>query len=284
MLFRDAVSETFKHLGGRRGKRNRLAADVTNTATTLSFDFDLTGLTAGGHLELVDGDTYERVYVWAVNPDAKTAEVERGFEGTTAQAFTAGAHVIVSPVHTVDEVMKAIKAELRSLPGQGFHRQNEASVAYDYTDNTFPLSGLSNYTSIYGVQYDHAGRTHWLRGWRIDHDLLIPHETLPAPLTATILYRDTYTLPNALSDDLEAVCGLPESAHDILPLGAAARLMNEPEARRTDISAQGGSRRGQEVTHTDLVRRGATLKLQRDERIAEEVNIQRTRWRPRIRF
>jgi hypothetical protein len=85
-----ATSETYTINGyDVRGRTYSLAADITNSATTLSVT-DLSWCQVGDVLELDDGTNTERVEVTAapsLAPTPDTVTIRRGREGTSGTAF-----------------------------------------------------------------------------------------------------------------------------------------------------------------------------------------------------
>ena len=76
-------------LSGTVEERNKLAAPVTATATTVVFLYELNGIRSGSIIQVGS----ELMYCWEVNVGTKTATVERAFNGTTAIAHLTNAAI-----------------------------------------------------------------------------------------------------------------------------------------------------------------------------------------------
>jgi hypothetical protein len=80
-------------LSGTVEARNLLTSTLTSADTSVVVTYPLEGLRAGQVLEIDS----ELMYIWATDAPTKTLTVQRGFNGTTAAAHTAGAIITVSP-------------------------------------------------------------------------------------------------------------------------------------------------------------------------------------------
>jgi hypothetical protein len=81
-------------LAGTVEERNRVATGIDASTTTVTFEFALSGLREGSVFEIGS----EQFYVWTVNSSAKSAVVQRGFNGTTAASHSAADIVTVNPL------------------------------------------------------------------------------------------------------------------------------------------------------------------------------------------
>jgi hypothetical protein len=98
-------------------------------------------------------------------------------------------------------------------------------------------------------------------------------DTVPAA-NRDVLVR--YTAPlgplTALEDNAQEVTGLEGPAHDIPPLGAAIALAAPRDIRRTDMFAQGDTRRAEEVPAGSPQSAVRALMALRDRRISAELS------------
>ena len=240
-----------------RDQMNKLAAPVTASDTTLSFTYGLKGLTEGSYVAF----GLEIVYVWSVDGPAKTAVVERGQLGSTAAAAAAGALVWVNPLFSDFSIFTALNEELRaySAPTIGLYRIRTVDLVYSPVRSGYDLAGVTDLIDIVNVEavgYLLGDRTR-LGSWRLlrnqstgdftsGHALILYSGGYPGrPMRVT--YKAPLSPLATLTDDVAAVTGLHTEAHDIPPLGAAARLLAPREARRSETDTQPESRAAAEV-------------------------------------
>jgi hypothetical protein len=260
-------------LASGRQELNRLTGTITNAATTLTIDF-AAGSIQTGALIAID---LELLYVWSVS--GSTVTVQRGMQGSTAAAHTAGAIIYVNPIVPDFHVFAALNDELASLSGP----------LYRVKTATFTAGIASAYNlaadveRILAVQYSAIGPEQaWPRLTR--WDLLQNQDTgvfasgvalrlyeLPDPgRTVRVTYAADLGSLAALTDDVQTATGLPASANDIPPLGAAARLLAAREARRSSVDAQPEARQAQDVPPGTARSASAQLFALRDRRLKEE--------------
>jgi hypothetical protein len=85
-----------------------------------------------------------------------------------------------------------------------------------------------------------------------------------------VRYRAPFGSLTALDDDVLADTGLPATAHDLPPLGAAVRLVAGREVKRNFTEAQGEPRRAEEVPPTATLQSSRELLRIRQQRIVAE--------------
>jgi hypothetical protein len=85
---------------------------------------------------------------------------------------------------------------------------------------------------------------------------------------------------SAFTDDVDVVedVGLPASAIDIAPLGAAGKLTGVREILRTNIGTQNQPRRAEEVPPGATIQTGMQLMQLRDRRLSQEATRLLGRW------
>jgi len=252
----DLIERTRWHLNtGQTEQQNRLTGSLDTAATSLTFDFDLSGIRAGAVIHL----GLESMYVWeVVSTTSHIVTVQRGFGGTTAATHAAGDLVEVNPRFSNFTILQALNDELRSLTGLGLYQVGIASFTFDGTARTYDLS--SDLIEVLEVRYDSSGTTN---RWPVitDFEVLRDMDTtkfasgiairldgrVESQRTVRVRYRKPYGLLSSLSDDAATVTGMHPEALDIPPLGAAAMIAQSREVRRTDTFAQGDTRRSNEV-------------------------------------
>ena len=98
-------------LSGTVEARNLLTTTLTSVSTSVVVTYPLEGLRTGQVLEIDS----ELMYIWATDVPTKTLTVQRGFNGTTAAAHTAGAIITVNPRFPRAQVLESINDELADL-------------------------------------------------------------------------------------------------------------------------------------------------------------------------
>lgn len=255
----DLISETKRHLQSfQREPMNKLSAAVVAGSTSLSFSYDTTAIQAGAHLQI----GLELVYVWSVDTATKTAVVERAQLGSTATAHAAGAVVTVNPKFPDFAIFKAINDELADLssPMNGLYAVRALDLSATSNSSGYDLAGATDLMEILDVRQKHPGNP---RTWSPVTNFELHRNTsttdFPSGLGLTlhegvwpgrpirVLYRASFSPLTALTSDVEVVSGLPASAHDIPPMGAAVRMVAPREIKRNFTESQGEPRRAQEV-------------------------------------
>lgn len=284
----DLVAQTEEHLlAGARDELNQLAATVDTDDTEWSFTYELSGVQQGAYVSV----DLEIVYVWDTNDSAKTATVQRGMLGSTPAAHTGGSIAYANPKFSKWAITKALNQEIVDLsaPPNGLFRPRTFTTTTSPVAMTYPIPvDNDDIIDVLDIRYDAPGAEHaWPRVTRYEYRILrgLPTATESGSASGlslrvnTAMYpgRDllvTYSAPflplAALADDVEDVTGLPTSAVDIPPLGAAARLMGVREARRAFVEDEVDSRRANEVPPGSAAKAAAVLLSILDGRIKTE--------------
>ena len=255
----DLVSESKRHLlSQQREPLNKLQTTITNSATTLAFTYDLTSLQAQSYVEI----DLEVMYVWSVDASAKTAVVERAQVGSVAAAHSAGAVVRVNPKFPDFAIVKALNDDLADLssPANGLFAVRTVDITSSGSKVGYDLTGTTGLIDIIEVRYDErGGYRSWpvVPSWSLARGVdatafasgltLNLHSGPTSGRTVNVLYKGAFSPLVNLSDDVLTVAGLPLTAHDLPPLGAAMRLVAPREIKRSFPEAQGEPRRAQEV-------------------------------------
>lgn len=293
------IDQTRRHLlSGRITERNTLAANYTAGSGSMTLTGDLGGIVANSIISV----GLNTLYVSAVTASTKTATVIGGQDGSTDANASSGALVRVNPRFPDWAIYDALCMELLDLsaPGQLFQ---VATVDLTATDQTvgYDLAGVTDLIDVIEVRGHNTASTAKDYGqtakidYRLDRNadtavfpsgyslqLLGTNSTLigaswgiallgvGTSQAIRVLYKKGFTAPVNLTDDL-ALTGLPTTAYDIPPIGAAARLMMPMEVRRNDLTAQGDTRRAAEVPPGAVANAAKTLMAWRSQRLAVEV-------------
>lgn len=290
----DLVTEAQRRfLSDLREETDTLGVGLTSTAASLS-------LTAGQSLGSIQPEAvlqidYELMFVTNA-PSPAGIQVLRGYAGSVPASHTAGALIVVNPRFPVVDIIRCFNEELDDLsaPPNGLYQVNEITLSYnpviagyDATDSVTgaPLDPTTYLDTIEVRAHEYGPAQRW------------PHTPLPqvqilrnadstqfpsgtafrfdgvgyAGRPIRILYKSTYNSNLVFgTDDILGVSGLHTQAHDILTLGAAYRLMQWRELKRSFTETQSEPRRAQEVPVGSSLTAVKGIMQMRSDRIAAE--------------
>lgn len=268
-------------LGNQRETLNKLASAVTSTSqTTLTFSYDIDGIKEGAEIEL----GYEKVYVWSTNSSAKTAEVERGYGGTSASTYSVGQLVIVNPRISKQEIVDQMNYELADLssPMNRLFQVDYLDLEGDPAQVGYDIDA-SEIIEVLDIRYEHPTFNDWPRitNWNLSRNqstddfasgaALLINEVIFTGSTIRVQYSKAFSsLSSSATSSVEAQTGLPSSAVDILHLGAALRIFSTREIARNYMGAQPDPRRAEEVPPGATSASVRDLRLLHDRRVKEE--------------
>lgn len=268
-------------MGSRRDLTGQMsAANMSDSATTLTLAAAIVGLAVGNVVEV----DLELMYVTAL-PTSTTPTVIRGYAGSQPSDHLASAIVRVNPVAPAHMILANINATLRSLssPASGLARVGTVDIDTNQGNDGYNLNVDDGYISVRGVRWRTNNNGLWekvpFQKWAV----LPGADTDDFPSGVAIVFNDppsAYTcrvyvdyafgeLSDAAEDPVSAT-GLPSTALDLLELGAAIRSVEGREIARTDLSAQGDSRRPEEVPAGSARLSTSLLDRRFQARLAEE--------------
>ena len=247
-------------LTGSREPRNKLTTTINDSIQTITFDYDLAGLSDGSKVSI----DLEDMYVWSANTSSKTASVQRGDFGSTAAAHTAGAIATINTRFSDAQILRAVNDELAALssPSNGLYQMKSVDVTYSASVNGYDMVGATNVLSIWQLRYKATGpEKDWpllaSTLWKHQRDLstsefasgqaVFIHDYAQPGNAVRIWYRAPFTALTATTDNVATVAGLHAEAHDLLSIGAAIRLTAGREIKRNFDESQGDTRRADEV-------------------------------------
>lgn len=279
-LVADLVNATRQHLQSTsRDELNKLnGAIATAGATTLTVEFAAGGIQRGALLDI----DLELFHVWSVA--ALVATVDRGFLGSTATTHADDSLVRVNPRFSNFHIFSALNEELAALssPENGLFRVRTVDLTYNASRHGYDLTGVTDLIDILEVRWKGYLSGDWplLTSYTVARDMatsefasgygLLLYDGAGPGRTLRVRYKAPYIAMAALSENVENITFLHAQAHDILPLGAAARLLAAREARRAMIDAQPESRQAEEVPPGANRQAAGGLLALRDMRIREE--------------
>lgn len=242
-------------LSGTVEERNKLATTVTSADGQIVMTYDLGGFREGSVLEIDS----ELMYVWSSVPSTKTLVVERGYDGTTAAAHTAGAVAVVNPRFPRQQMLDALNADLDDLSStmNGLFRVVAQDISYNGSDRQINLTSASNIIDLLDVRLRYLADDYpVIRKVRLQRNLptadfasgiaIVFDEAVMAGTLRVVTKRE-FTRVTAEANDMQTVAFLPVTCEDILEMGVILRMMNSREIKRNFIESQGDTRRSDEV-------------------------------------
>lgn len=267
-------------LSGAREELDILAVAIPDgAATTLTVTDAANGIQAGAEIEV----DLERMYVRSVA--GTTVTVRRGYRGSTPVAHAIGADVIVLPKFPKARILREINNELSSLssPTNGLYRTIPLNLTWQGTTVGYDLAGVTDIEDVLSVQWQGYTGKEWHPVPPMHYRLARSQQTTDFPSglalffnspvsgrAVRVVYKSPFSPLSTLTEVVETVTGIPATAVDIPPMGAAINLAAPGEVRRTFTDAQGDPRADEDVppgARTNSVR---WLMAQRQRRINEE--------------
>ncbi len=257
----DLVNETVRRL---MPSQMDLSCELNGAVTATTDSVVLSGSVASANtvspgMVLSVGLECMKVFEWTQN--SLTAGVWRGTTGSTAASHAGGSHVFINPKFTQFDIMGALNEELDALSGPTVLFQvktltityNPVFVGYD-----FPVQG--DFYDVLAVRYKIAPPTHNylpIRKWSVLPNMTDP--TYPSGWTLILYdggwpglpmhvwYSCGFTHLTSLTQNVQTIAGLPVTANDIPPIGAAIRLVVGREVKRNFIESQPDPRKAPET-------------------------------------
>jgi hypothetical protein len=265
-------------LSGTVEERNKLATTVTSADGQIVFTYDLGGFREGSVLEIDS----ELMYIWSSVPSTKTLVVERGYDGTTAAAHTAGANTVVNPRFPRQQMLDALNADLDDLSStmNGLFHVVAQDISYNGTDRQINLTSASGVIDLLDVRLRYLASDYpMIRKVRLQRNLptadfasgvaIVFDEAVMAGTLRVVTKRE-FTRVTAEANDMQTVAFLPVSCEDIVEMGVILRMMNGREIKRNFIESQGDTRRSEEVPPGSTRDSLSNIQRLRRERITSE--------------
>lgn len=280
------IDQTRDYLMSNHGEElNRLSAPYTAGGTTLSFQFPLGGIREGARLS-IGTNTF---YVWQVS--GSTATVQGGFDGSVDANAASGTIVRVNPRFTDYQILRELNNDLTDLcsPANGLYQLVSREFPLDITQIGYDMPNLDGFISVLEVRVQ-GGSTEqdWPRvpttKYRIQRFApSVGPEAFPSGTafylydtmgavngdTIAITYRREFTRLTSSASTLDST-GVPLSAYDLPPLGAAINLLSGREVKRAFTESQGDPRRATEVPNGAVTASANALRLRRAQRVQAE--------------
>ena len=279
------VDRTVRQLmSGTVEERNKTVGALTATSTTISFQYDLNGMRAGGVIQIDN----ELMYVWEVFSGSKTVTVERAWNGTTAVTHVSGSVAIVDPRFPRSQILEAINAEIDDLssPMNGLYQIKSLELNYNGTWNMINLPTTDRIIDLVSVTVRYIATDYpVIRKCRLIRDL--PNDDFSAGYAIRfdeqvragrmiVVYKAPFTNVTTEAQNLQNIAGFPTTAEDILIMGAQIRLVSPREVKRNFTESQGDTRRSEEVpTGSVSSSINNIIRMRRDRITAEAARLAR---------
>ena len=271
-------------LSGTIEERNKLAATVTSSDTSIVLSYDLAGLRSGSVFEIDS----ELMYIWVAESGSKTLTVERGYLGTTAVAHTAGALVILNPRFPQQQLLDALNQDIDDLssPLNGLFQVVTVNITYNGSDRQTNLTNATSVIDLIDVRLRYMNDDFvTIRGARLARDLptadfastfAITLDQAVMNGTLRVRYKAPFARVATTSDNIQTVGLVPLSMEDILEYGVMSRMLATREVKRNFIESQGDTRRSEEVPAGAMSSSVSNiLRIRRDRIIAEAAKLSR---------
>lgn len=267
--------------GGVKPQLNKLQSAMDETATTLTVQYALNQPTVGGVISV----GLETMLVWDFNATGNTVVVERGYAGTEAEAHDAGDLVFVDPRFTTARIWRQLQNEVAALGSEGLWRVDIIEDTFDVNLGGIDLSSVMLTDQIISVSLLPDGMDgewqdiqHWqvLTGLSTDvyasgNALFFPNGGPSGADTIRVTYKGALDPLADVEENPVDATGIPPTAADIPPIGAAVRLLAGEPVVRADPSSSPTQRPPGETSTSDLVNSGNALRALRSQRLAQEI-------------
>jgi hypothetical protein len=265
-------------LAGVVEERNKLAAALDSSTTSVVVTYDVGGLRTGTVFE-IDSELF---YVWDANSATKTLTVERGFNGTTAASHSSGALITISPRFPRGQMLDALNADIDDLSStaNGLFRVVSVDLSYNGADRQIDITSSGTILQLLDVRLRYLADEHpVIHGVRVQTGLpttdfpsgntLVLDEAVMAG-TLRVRYKAPFTRASSESSDLTTNCFIPATCEDIVEMGVILRMMAGREIKRNFTETQNDTRRPDEVPAGSVTNSVANILRLRRERIIAE--------------
>jgi hypothetical protein len=278
-LASDLIEATRSHLfSGARPELNKLNEALDVTETDVDFLYAAGGIQRGAVLSI----DLELMLVWAVT--GSTATVQRGYAGTIAATHSTGVIIEVNPRFSNFAIFRALNEELASFssPVNGLYQVKTVDLTYSAGRAGYDLTSVTDLIGILEVRWKGYTTGDWplVRSWTVALNMatsefasgkaLLIYDGAGPGRTLRVRYKAPFAPLVALTSDVQTVSGLPATANDIPPLGAAARLVAPREVKRAFSESQPEPRAAAEVPPGANRNAAGGLLALRNQRLREE--------------
>jgi hypothetical protein len=274
----DLVARTYRNLfTGSREELNTLAGGYTAGGNALGLNFPSAGLKAGASLAI----DLELFYVYSV--DSSGIATVAGAQGGSLPAdHDPNAQVTINPKFSAFDIFNALNNDLNDLNTWGLYRIVTVDIVYHPPVTGYDITGSTNMYDILDIRWKPIGPS---KSWPrlTNFAVMRGQDTTIFPSGNVIsLYQVPYpgrqmrvrfSAPFEPLVDLTtdvADTGLPPTAYDLPPLGAAVELTAGLEVKRNFSDVQGSTRHATEIPPGANLNSSTGLMRRRMQRIVAE--------------
>jgi hypothetical protein len=241
--------------------------------------------------ELMWVDSFDRV-----SNTATVSPYGRGYLGTPASTHAADVKVSISPIFPRYVVKKAINDTIRAM-GASLLAIKQTTFPFNAAVNTYEFEDLSIENILTMSWQDTGPSKEWIRIRRWDFDpfadvttwgansqTVTIYDFITPGRTVKVMYATPPTTMENISDVFTTTTGFPESARDIVILGASYRLLAYLDpARSGQISPQADETDGKRPYGASASATKQLFALY-SQRLNEEVATLQNQYPPRIHY
>jgi hypothetical protein len=241
--------------------------------------------------ELMWVDSFDRV-----GNTATVSPYGRGYLGTGAALHAADVKVTISPIFPRYVIRKAINDTIRAM-GSSLLSVKQTTFPFDAAVNTYEFEDL-NIENILTMAWQDTGPSkEWIRirrwnfdpfadvtTWGANSQTVSIYDFITPGRTVKVMYATPPTPMENITDVFTTTTGYPESARDIVILGASYRLLAYLDpARAGQISPQADETDGKRPYGASASATKQLFALY-SQRLNEEVKTQQNQYPPRIHY
>jgi len=230
------VDDVARKLAGytlRQDRQSTLLEAITSSSLTVKIS-SAANISAGIIQiddELLYVDSFDRA-----NAVLTIAPYGRGYNGTTAASHSANSKVVISPTFPNVDIKTAINETIGAV-FPDLYSTNYYTFSFSPMKSTYALP--SDTFRVIAVSYQSIGPSkEWvpIRNWRTDSsanadafgstNTISLYSLIPPGRTIQVFYGSEPSILESNNDDFAITTGLPESAKDVITLGATAKLIS----------------------------------------------------------
>lgn len=222
---------------------SNLAISATDTTIKLGNGNNL----AKGIIEIDD----ELIWIDSFDKSTNTLYVipgfGRGYQGTNPAPHPIYSQITLTPTYPRSAIKKAINDTIASVFPKLFV-MSAYTFTYNTAVNTYALP--DDCEDVFQVTWSSVGPSkewHYVKRWNLDqmanltafnsNNSITIKDNIAAGRTVQVWYRTTPNTLTGNSDVFTDITGLPESAKDVIILGACARLLALIDAGRINVTS-----------------------------------------------
>ena len=273
-LLRDMVEETRSMLQGTLADEiSILQGAYTPGSGAVQLQYPKKNLQPGSLIS-VGLNTF---YVLGADASGQNLAVHASADGGPDVAVAGGEVVRIRPRYSTWAIFREIQREIQTMssPRSGLYAFGSFTASTNWLNGTYPLPASwapQQPVKLLMARYKAFGRQWWQRieaEWQPDQNMVRIFGVQPRGGSVEFVLSFPYLTPTTL-DDVAAALGLNEFTDNIPCLGAAANLSRSGEARRNQTTAQGDSRRPNEVPPGSILGVSREFARQQQEQINDE--------------